>query len=113
MRPFAYERAEDARQAVQAAGAPETMYLGGGTNLVDLMRLGVERPARLVDVSRLPHDAIEPAADGGVRIGAPVRTSDLATHPATPPLVAQALLAGASGQLRNLATVGGNLLQRT
>jgi xanthine dehydrogenase YagS FAD-binding subunit len=115
MRPFAYERPGDARAAVAAAGAPETMYLGGGTNLVDLMRLGVERPARLVDVSRLAHDAIEPC-DDGLRIGAAVRNSDLAAHPDVRrdyPVLAEALLAGASGQLRNLATVGGNLLQRT
>jgi xanthine dehydrogenase YagS FAD-binding subunit len=112
MRPFAYERAQDARQAVAAAAVPETMYLGGGTNLVDLMRLGVERPARLVDVTRLPHDAVEETADG-LRIGAAVRNSDLAAHPLVDPLLAEALLAGASAQLRNLAKVGGNLLQRT
>src|SRR3954467_12189900 len=112
MRPFAYERAEDARAAVAAAGAPETMYLGGGTNLVDLMRLGVERPARLVDVSKLPHDTIQETPHG-LLIGAAVRNSDLAAHPLAYPLLAEALLAGASAQLRNLATVGGNLLQRT
>jgi xanthine dehydrogenase YagS FAD-binding subunit len=115
MRPFAYERAADAAGAVRAAAAPETRYLGGGTNLVDLMRLGVERPARLVDVTRLAHDRIEPT-EAGLRVGAAVRNTDLATHPrvqADYPVLAQALLAGASGQLRNLATVGGNLLQRT
>src|SRR3954463_15990333 len=112
MRPFAYERATDAQAAVALATAPETMYLGGGTNLVDLMRLGVERPARLVDVTRLPHDAIEETAEG-LRIGAAVRNSDLAADPRVPALLSEALLAGASGQLRNLATVGGNLLQRT
>ena len=92
------------------------MYLGGGTNLVDLMKLGVETPERLVDVSRLPHDAIEELPGGGLRIGAAVRNSDLAVHPVVReryPVLSQALLAGASGQLRNLATVGGNLLQRT
>jgi xanthine dehydrogenase YagS FAD-binding subunit len=117
MRPFAYERAADAADAVTAAGdAPETMYLAGGTNLVDLMKLGVHTPARLVDVSRLPHDAIEALPDGGLRIGAAVRNSDLAvSRPVREryPLLAQALLSGASGQLRNVATVAGNLLQRT
>jgi xanthine dehydrogenase YagS FAD-binding subunit len=117
VRPFAYERAADADAAVAAlAGAPGARYLGGGTNLVDLMRLGVETPERLVDVSRLAHDTIEPLDGGGLRIGAAMRNADLATHPAVReryPLLSQALLAGASGQLRNLATVGGNLLQRT
>src|SRR5215207_4907525 len=117
MRPFAHERAADAADAVAAAGdTPETMYLAGGTNLVDLMKLGVHTPARLVDVSRLPHDAIEALPDGGLRIGAAVRNSDLAvSRPVREryPLLAQALLSGASGQLRNVATVAGNLLQRT
>jgi xanthine dehydrogenase YagS FAD-binding subunit len=117
VRPFAYERAADDAGAVAAlAGAPDARFLGGGTNLVDLMRLGVETPARLVDVSRLGHDRIEPLDDGGLRIGAAVRNSDLAEDATVCeryPLLSQALLAGASGQLRNLATVGGNLLQRT
>ena len=117
MRPFAYERADDDAAAVAAlAGAPDARFLGGGTNLVDLMRLGVETPARLVDVSRLGHDRIEPLDGGGLRIGAAVRNSDLAEDAAVReryPVLSQALLAGASGQLRNLATVGGNLLQRT
>jgi xanthine dehydrogenase YagS FAD-binding subunit len=114
MKAFAYERAGDAAAAVEAAAHGAT-YLGGGTNLVDLMKLGVAEPARLVDVSRLPHDAIEETAHG-VRVGAAVRNTDLATHPlirARYPLLSDAVLAGASGQLRNLATVGGNLLQRT
>jgi xanthine dehydrogenase YagS FAD-binding subunit len=116
MRPFAYERAADAAGAVAAVAAPRSAYLAGGTNLVDLMKLGVETPERLVDVSRLPFDLIEERPDGGLRIGAGVRNSDLAAHPAVReryPLLARALLSGASGQLRNLATVGGNLLQRT
>jgi xanthine dehydrogenase YagS FAD-binding subunit len=116
VREFSYERAADAAGAVTAAARPEARYLGGGTNLVDLMRLGIERPAHLVDVTRLPHGAIEPAPGGGLRIGAAVRNSDVAADPRVRrdhPLLAQALLAGASGQLRNLATVGGNLLQRT
>jgi xanthine dehydrogenase YagS FAD-binding subunit len=116
VRPFAYERATDVGGAVQAAGAPEVMFLGGGTNLVDLMKLGVAQPARLIDVSRLPLDRVEELAEGGLRIGATVRNSDLAAHPAVRqryPVLAEALLAGASGQIRNMATVGGNLLQRT
>jgi xanthine dehydrogenase YagS FAD-binding subunit len=118
MKPFAYERAADATLAVLAAhgdGAPAT-YLGGGTNLVDLMKLGVATPARLVDVSRLPLDAIEELPDGGLRIGAAVRNNDLAVSRAVReryPMLTQALLSGASSQLRNLATVAGNLLQRT
>ena len=118
MRQFAYERAADAAGAIAAAqnGNGDVRYLGGGTNLVDLMKLGVETPARLVDVSRLPHDAIEDTPDGGLRIGAAVRNSDLAVHRSVReryPTLSLALLSGASGQLRNLATVGGNLLQRT
>jgi xanthine dehydrogenase YagS FAD-binding subunit len=114
VRPFSYVRADDARDAVQRLG-PGAMYLGGGTNLVDLMRLGVAEPESLVDVTRLPYDAIE--ADGdGLRIGAAVRNSDLAAHPVVReryPMLARAVLSGASGQIRNMATVGGNLLQRT
>jgi len=115
MKPFGYDRAETAADAVAAAAAGAT-YLGGGTNLVDLMKLGVVAPDRLVDVSRLPHAEIEERGGGGLRIGAAVRNSDLAVHPAVReryPVLSEALLAGASGQLRNLATVGGNLLQRT
>ena len=92
------------------------VFLGGGTNLVDLMKLGVETPDLLVDVTRLPMGRIEPTPAGGLRIGAGVRNSDLAVDPrvrAEYPVLSQALLAGASGQLRNMATVGGNLLQRT
>ena len=115
MRPFAYERAADAAGAVGALG-DGAMYLGGGTNLVDLMKLGVETPVRLFDVSHLPHDRIEDLPGRGLRIGAAVRNSDLAADRTVRerwPLVALALLSGASGQLRNVATVGGNLLQRT
>ncbi|HEV7804389.1 MAG TPA: xanthine dehydrogenase family protein subunit M, partial [Solirubrobacteraceae bacterium] len=116
MRPFAYERAQDADGAIAAVAAPGARYLAGGTNLVDLMKLGVETPERLVDVSRLGHDRVEELPGGGLRIGAGVRNSDLAAHPAVRerwPVLSQSLLSGASGQLRNLATVGGNLLQRT
>lgn len=117
MNPFVYERASDAAQAVAAITADSTaMFLGGGTNLVDHMRLGVARPGRLIDVTRLPFDRVEETPDGGVRIGANVRNSDLAAHPLIRrryPALSQALLSGASGQLRNMATTAGNLLQRT
>src|SRR5213595_2874377 len=117
MKPFRYERASDASTAVaMLAQAPSGAFLGGGTNLVDLMKLGVAKPDLLVDVAHLPYDRFELLPDGGIRIGAAVRNSDLAadrTIRTRYPMLAQALLAGASGQLRNLATTGGNLLQRT
>ncbi|MFF5756968.1 FAD binding domain-containing protein [Streptomyces longwoodensis] len=117
MREFGYHRAHDVAGAVALLdGDPDARFLGGGTNLVDLMKTGVERPARLVDVRELPLNRIESAPDGGLRIGATVTNSDLAAHPEVRrryPVLAQAVLAGASGQLRNMATVGGNLLQRT
>ncbi|WP_030991664.1 FAD binding domain-containing protein [Streptomyces sp. NRRL WC-3744] len=117
MREFDYQRAHDVAGAVALLGAdPDTRYLGGGTNLVDLMKTGVERPARLVDIRELPLDEIETTPEGGLRIGATVTNGDLAAHPEVRrryPALAQAVLAGASGQLRNMATVGGNLLQRT
>ncbi|MFE0807408.1 FAD binding domain-containing protein [Streptomyces sp. NPDC058794] len=117
MREFGYQRADDVPGAVALLAAdPDARYLGGGTNLVDLMKTGVERPARLVDVRELPLDGIEYTPDGGLRIGATVTNSDLAAHPDVRrryPALTQAVLAGASGQLRNMATVGGNLLQRT
>jgi xanthine dehydrogenase YagS FAD-binding subunit len=117
MIPFQYERAADTASAVALLGrTPDAMFLAGGTNLVDLMRLGVAQPDLLVDVSHLALDRVEALPDGGIRIGAMVRNSDLAadrTIRARYPLLAQALLAGASGQLRNMATTGGNLLQRT
>ncbi|MET9385990.1 xanthine dehydrogenase family protein subunit M [Streptomyces sp. NPDC002928] len=117
MREFGYQRVFDVSGAVALLGAdPDARFLGGGTNLVDLMKTGVERPARLVDVRKLPLDHVESAADGGLLIGATVTNSDLAAHPEVRgryPALTQAVLAGASGQLRNMATVGGNLLQRT
>ncbi|MFD4525763.1 FAD binding domain-containing protein [Streptomyces sp. NPDC058470] len=117
MREFEYQRAFDVPGAVALLDAdPEARFLGGGTNLVDLMKAGVERPARLVDVRELPLDRIEFTPDDGLRIGATVTNSDLAAHPEVRrhyPALTQAVLAGASGQLRNMATVGGNLLQRT
>ncbi|MEU6765162.1 xanthine dehydrogenase family protein subunit M [Streptomyces sp. NPDC046853] len=117
MREFGYERAIDVSGAVALLGAdPDARVLGGGTNLVDLMKTGVERPGLLVDVRELPLDRIEVTDDGGLRIGATVTNSDLAVDPEVRrryPALASAVLAGASGQLRNMATVGGNLLQRT
>ncbi|MFJ8586727.1 FAD binding domain-containing protein [Streptomyces sp. NPDC093595] len=117
MKPYAYVRAASIDEATAAhAGRPGARYLAGGTNLVDLMKHGVETPDTLVDVSRLPLDTVEELPDGGLRVGATVRNSDLAAHPlvrARHPALSQALLAGASGQLRNIATTGGNLLQRT
>jgi xanthine dehydrogenase YagS FAD-binding subunit len=116
VRPFSYARAGDVDDAVTLSQAsPEAKYLGGGTNLVDLMRLAVETPATLVDVTGLD-DGIEETPDGGLAIGASVRNSDLAAHPLVRenyPVLSSALLQGASGQLRNLATTAGNLLQRT
>ncbi|MGC0405194.1 xanthine dehydrogenase YagS FAD-binding subunit [Streptomyces sp. SAI-126] len=117
MREFTYQKAPDIAGAVALLDAdPQARFLGGGTNLVDLMKSGVERPARLVDVRELPLNRIEVTAEGGLRIGATVTNTDLAVHPEVRrryPALAQAVLAGASGQLRNMATVGGNLLQRT
>ncbi|APY84728.1 xanthine dehydrogenase family protein subunit M [Streptomyces alfalfae] len=117
MKSFRYLRAHSVEEATAAhAGRPGSRYLGGGTNLVDLMKMGVERPRTLIDVSGLPLDAVEELPDGSVRAGAAVRNSDLAAHPLVRdryPVLAQALLSGASGQLRNAATTGGNLLQRT
>ena len=110
MKAFAYVRADSARDAVAAGGT----FLAGGTNLVDLMKLGVAEPERLVDVSRLP-GAVE-ERDGALLIGASVRNADAATHPLVrehAPLLARAIRCGASPQLRNVATIGGNLLQRT
>ena len=117
MRPFHYSRADDVRGAVTAlAQAPHGAFLAGGTNLVDLMRLGVATPDTLIDVRRLTSDRIEALPGGGVRIGAGVLNSDLAadqTIRRNYPVLSQAVLSGASGQLRNLATTGGNLMQRT
>ncbi|WP_432172385.1 FAD binding domain-containing protein [Streptomyces sp. Tue6028] len=117
MKEFGYDRAHDVQGAVALLGGdPEARFLGGGTNLVDLMKAGVERPTRIVDVRELPLDRVEFSPEDGLRIGATVTNSELAAHPEVRrnyPALAQAVLAGASGQLRNMATVGGNLLQRT
>lgn len=117
MNRFEYIRPASVAEAIEAAAVSGAAYLGAGTNLLDLMKIGVARPERLVDITRLPGlGAIEWDADGGVRIGALVRNADLAYDPRFQrsfPAVAEALLSGASAQLRNAATMGGNILQRT
>jgi xanthine dehydrogenase YagS FAD-binding subunit len=117
VRPFRYERADDAAAAVELLRRePGAAFLAGGTNLVDLMKLDVERPELLVDVTQVTSDRIEPLPDGGVRIGAAMRNGDLAadrTIRERYPALSQALLSGATYQLRNVATTGGNLMQRT
>jgi len=115
MKAFAYERPTTVEEALGLVADGGT-FLAGGTNLVDHLRLGIRSADRLVDITRLPLDAITERADGGLVIGSGVRNSDLAAHPLVRtryPFVTQALVAGASGQLRNMATTGGNLLQRT
>jgi xanthine dehydrogenase YagS FAD-binding subunit len=117
MRPIRYLKVTDTGSAIAATrGHPDAAFLAGGTSLIDLMKLGVLNPAELVDVNALPLSQITLRDDGALEIGAMVRNSDLAYHPeviARFPLLSEALLAGASAQLRNMATVGGNLLQRT
>jgi xanthine dehydrogenase YagS FAD-binding subunit len=113
--PFTYSRAGDPPAAIRDAAQAGAKYLGGGTNLVDLMREGIERPSSLVDVTGLDHGIVE-QADGGLRIGAATTNTALATDRRVReryPMLARAVLAGASAQIRNMATVGGNLLQRT
>jgi xanthine dehydrogenase YagS FAD-binding subunit len=116
MRPFTYERARSPREAAVAAQTDGAKFIAGGTNLLDLMKLEIETPTHLIDVNGLELDKIENTADGGLRIGALVRNTDLAADAGVRknyPLLSRALLAGASGQLRNKATTAGNLLQRT
>ena len=116
MKPFTYSRAASAQDAAKAAAAPGATIIAGGTNLLDLMKLQVETPSRIIDINRLPLDRIEETPDGGLRIGTLVRNSDLAADPRVRQhygVLSRALLAGASAQLRNKATTGGNLLQRT
>jgi xanthine dehydrogenase YagS FAD-binding subunit len=114
---FRYVRAGTVADAVKLKGAsPGAKFIAGGTNLLDLMKEHVERPSQLIDISRLPLKQVEETADGGVRIGAMVPNTDLAYHPLIEkryPIVSSAILAGASQQLRNMASVGGNLMQRT
>src|SRR5262249_33367463 len=123
MNTFEFTRPADAAAAVAAAARAKTAqqgadvrFLAGGTTLIDLMKLNVETPARLLDINRLPLDAIEATPDGGLQIGATVRNSTLAYHPTVQrdyAVLSQAILSGASAQLRNMATTAGNLLQRT
>src|SRR5262249_17688438 len=114
---FQYVRASSVGDAVSLlAGNPKAKFVAGGTNLIDLMKMDVERPSTLIDISRLALDQVEETAEGGLRIGALVRNSDLAYHPLVEqhyPVLSSALRAGASQQLRNMASTGGNLLQRT
>jgi xanthine dehydrogenase YagS FAD-binding subunit len=117
MKPFTYERAQSPAEAASAAARnPGTKFIAGGTNLLDLMKLQIETPAHLIDVNGLALDKIEVTPDGGLRIGALVRNTDLATDERVRRdygLLSRALVAGATGQLRNQATTAGNLLQRT
>jgi xanthine dehydrogenase YagS FAD-binding subunit len=123
MHSFEFIRPADAASAVATAAQAKTAqqgadvrFVAGGTTLIDLMKLNVETPARVIDINRLPLDKVEATPDGGLKIGATVRNSDLAHHPAVQRdygVLSQALLAGASAQLRNMATTAGNLLQRT
>ncbi|MGO6679209.1 FAD binding domain-containing protein [Rhizobium leguminosarum] len=117
MRAFTYERASSVEAAAKAAASnPETKFIAGGTNLLDLMKLEIETPTHLIDVNGVGLDKIEPTPQGGLRIGALVRNTDLAAHETIRRdygLISRALVAGASGQLRNKATTAGNLLQRT
>src|SRR5258708_10613809 len=116
MKAFIYQRADTTAHAAAAAVKPGAKIIAGGTNLLDLMKLQVETPSALIDINRLPLDKIEDTSDGGLRVGALVRNSDLAADPRVRRrygVLSRALLAGASAQLRNKATTGGNLLQRT
>ena len=117
MRPLAYARASAAEDAIAlVAGDPASAFLAGGTTEVDLIRAGVSRSARLVDINALPLDGVEGTADGGLRIGALARMNDVARTPIVAerfPAISRALLLGASEQLRNMASLGGNLRQRT
>jgi len=116
MKAFTYERATDAGAAIAAVSKAGAKFISGGTDLIDLMRLEIEQPTHLVDISRLPLKGFAESPDGGLLIGAQVSNSDAAAHAVVRtryPVLTQALVAGASGQLRNKASVGGNLLQRT
>src|SRR5262245_17065117 len=114
---FQYARAHDVASAISLiAGDPDAKFVAGGTNLIDLMKMDVERPTKVIDITRLPLKDVENTSGGGMRIGALVRNTDLAYHPLVQeryPILASAIMAGASQQLRNMASTGGNLLQRT
>src|SRR6201982_3531206 len=114
---FQYARADDVSDPVlQIADDPNAKFIAGGTNLIDLMKMDVERPTKVIDITRLPLKQVESTSGGGLRIGALVRNTDLAYHPLVEqryPVLASAIMAGASQQLRNMASTGGNLLQRT
>ncbi len=116
MIPFTFSKAQSESEAMQQARSKGSIFIAGGTTLIDLMKLNVQTPAALIDINRLPLDKIETLPDGGLKIGAMVRNSDLAHHEAVKtrfPVLSEALLSGASAQLRNMATTGGNLMQRT
>ena len=116
MVPFTFAKARSEREALERVRQPNAVFIAGGTTLLDLMKLNVQTPASLVDINSLPLDKIEVRADGSLRLGAMVRNSELAHHPRVQqsfPVLAEALLSGASPQLRNMATTGGNLMQRT
>ena len=116
MKRFEYSRADAPKQAATSASSKDASFIAGGTNLLDLMKLEIETPIKLVDITRLDLEQVETTADGGLRIGTLVTNSDLAAHPeviANYPVLSRAILAGATGQLRNKATTGGNFLQRT
>src|SRR5205807_1565560 len=116
MVPFTFAKARSEREALERVRQPNAVFIAGGTTLIDLMKLNVQMPTSLVDINSLPLDKIETQADGSLRLGAMVRNSDLAHHPKVQqsfPVLAEALLSGASPQLRNMATTGGNLIQRT
>src|ERR1041385_618209 len=123
MKSFQFARPADAASAIATAGrartaqqGAEVRFIAGGTTLIDLMKLNVETPTHVLDINRLPLDKIESTQDGGLKIGATARNSDLANHPTVRrdyPVLSQAILQGASAQLRNMATTAGNILQRT
>jgi len=113
---ISYERARDVAHAIELGSTPGSKFIGGGTNLLDLYKSGIERPTRLIDVSRIALNSVEQLPDGGVRIGAMASNTQAANHPLVRGpyrLLSEAILNGASAQLRNMATIGGNLLQRT
>src|ERR1700753_2514662 len=116
MEPFKLIRVQDNQTAIRAAGTKRSKFIAGGTNMLDLMKLNIETPKQVVDINKLPLYKIEELPNGGVRIGALVKNSDLSYHPyiiKNFPVLSEALLSGASPQLRNMASVGGNLMQRT